>query len=84
MSGGNDGHPMQLWPYGRVAGQDRTYFPLGTCSAKADLTDAILKENERFRDNLAKLLGSEAAADAYIRNRPYNTAMTGYWNAKRT
>ena len=84
MSGSNDGHSMQLWPYGQAAGQDRKYFPLGTCTAKAGLTDAILEENERFRNNLTKLLGSEAAADAYIRNRSYHKAMTGYWNAKRT
>jgi hypothetical protein len=83
MSGPNDGHSMQLWPYSQATGQDQKYFPLGTCTAKAGLTDAILKENERFRNNLAKVLGSEAAADAYIRNRPYNTVMTGYWNAKR-
>ena len=33
MSGGNDGHPMQLWPYGRTAGQDRKDFPLGSSRA---------------------------------------------------
>jgi|tagenome__1003787_1003787.scaffolds.fasta_scaffold16953814_1 hypothetical protein len=82
MSGSNDGHSMQLWPYAQAAGQDRQYFPLGTCKARAGLTDAIIEENERFRNNLTKLLGSRAAADAYIRNRP-NSAIAGYWNAKR-
>jgi hypothetical protein len=79
MSDPNDGHSMQLWPYGQAAGQDRKCFPLGTCPAKPGLTDIILKENERFRSALAKMLGSEAAADAYIRNRPYNKAMKAFW-----
>jgi hypothetical protein len=82
MSGPNDGHSMQLWPYGQAAGQDRRYFPLGASPAKAGLTDAIREENERFRHNLAKLLGSERTADAYIRNRRPQ-AIIGYWNAKR-
>jgi hypothetical protein len=84
MSGSNDGHSMQLWPYGHAAGQDQQYFPLGTCPAKPGLTEAILKENEKFRNGLVQMLGSEALADAYIRNRPYNKAMKGsWWNAKR-
>ena len=33
MSSGNDGHSMQLWPYGRTAGQDRTDFRLGSSRA---------------------------------------------------
>jgi hypothetical protein len=33
MRGSNDGQSMQLWPSGRVAGQDRKDFPLGTSRA---------------------------------------------------
>ena len=77
------GWSMQLWPCAPAANQDRKYFPLGTCTAKEGLTDAIQRENERFRANLAKLLGSEVAADTYIRHRPYNMPMQGYRNAKR-
>jgi hypothetical protein len=83
MGSKNDGLGMGPEFYGRQAGQDQKHFPLGTSTAKAGLTEAIRKENERFRSNLARVLGSEAAADAYIKNRPYNKPMMGYWNAKR-
>ena len=69
MSGSNDGHSMQLWPYGQAAGQDQRYFPLGTSKAKSGLEAAIRNENERFRNALAELLGSQQAADSYIRYR---------------
>jgi hypothetical protein len=71
MSGSNDGHSMQLWPYGQAAGQDKTYFPLGTCKAKPDATEAILAENERLRDALSQMLGSERAAADYMAHRRF-------------
>jgi hypothetical protein len=75
----NDGLGMGPEFWGPQPGQDRKYFPLGTSPAREGLTDAIVKENERFRSNLAKMLGSDREADAYIRNRSWNKAMKGYW-----
>jgi hypothetical protein len=72
------GWSMQLWPQAPAANKDRKYFPLGTCKSKPDLVEGILKENERFRSALAKMLGSEAAADAYIRNRDHELPIKGY------
>ena len=69
---------MQLWPYGQAAGQDQKYFPLGTSNAKSGLEAAVRKENEKFRNALTKLLGSDDAADDYIRRRP--AAFKGYWS----
>jgi hypothetical protein len=77
MSGSNDGHSMQLWPYGQAAGQDQKYFPLGTSKAKSGLEAAVREENEKFRNALTKLLGSEKAADDYMRCRP--PAIKGKW-----
>jgi hypothetical protein len=57
-------------PFARPAGQDQKYFSLGTSKAKSGLEAAVRKENERFRNGLIKMLGSEQAADAYIKHRP--------------
>jgi hypothetical protein len=66
MSGSNDGHSMQLWPYGRAAGQDQKYFPLGTSNATPvpELTD-----EQRLENGLTELLGSRDAARLYMSQR---------------
>jgi hypothetical protein len=56
-------------PFAWPEGQDQKYFPLGTSKAKSGLETAIRKENEKFRNGLIKMLGSEQAADAYIKRR---------------
>jgi hypothetical protein len=61
---GNDGHSMQLWPYGQAAGQNQKYFPLGTSKAKvAELTD-----DQKLENGLTKMLGSRTAAQEYMRD----------------
>jgi hypothetical protein len=76
MSGSNDGHSMQLWPYGQAAGQDQKYFPLGTSKAPLaremtvrGLTAPGSTDEEKLENGLTMLLGSREAAQAYMRQR---------------
>jgi hypothetical protein len=74
MSGSNDGHSMQLWPYGQAAGQDQKYFPLGTSKALPareyrGLTAPGSTDEEKLENGLTMLLGSREAAQAYMRQR---------------
>jgi hypothetical protein len=53
-----------------MAGQDRKYFPLGT-SKPLRTSQKWRKKQERLEERLAEMLGSAAAARAYMRSRGY-------------
>ncbi len=66
----NDGQSMQNWPYPRVAGQDRTDFPLGTCTAPPApgyFADAFGLANEQvILDAIAGLTDPQEIEDALM------------------
>jgi hypothetical protein len=68
MSGGNDGHSMQSGFYGRLAGQDRMHFSLGTSRAvpaPGYFADAAGLANEQvIRDAIAGLSDRQKIEDA--------------------
>ena len=66
----NDGQSMQNWPYPRVAGQDRTDFPLGTSKAvpaPGYFADVAGVANEQvIADAVAGLSSQEDIEEALI------------------
>jgi hypothetical protein len=70
---------MQVFQaFARPAGQDRRYFPLGTSNARPAVEPNWRKDPEKFAKALAKMLGSRAAADEYMRRRPYMVVRYGW------
>lgn len=71
MSGSNDGQSMQLWPYGRVAGQDRKHFELGTSPAipaAGYFADAAGLTNEQvIRDAVAGLSSEQEIEETLVK-----------------
>lgn len=79
MQGQKGASMMQIYhPFARPANQDRKHFPLGTSTAKPAVQPNWRRDPEKFADALAKMLGSRAAADEYMRYRSVMNVRYGW------
>lgn len=71
MARGNDGASSQNWPYPRVAGQDKSHFPLGSSPAipaAGYFADAAGLANEQvIKDAVAGLSSEQEIEEALIK-----------------